>query len=72
MANALAAMQASALTKALTQQHSLIREPDEYTDLFALAAMATTTTAATVTTTRRRSGMNMAEIERALRQLHPT
>jgi transposase len=50
MAKALAAMQPSEPATALTQQHSLIREPDEYADLFALAATATTATAAAAAT----------------------
>lgn len=50
LANALAAMQPGEPATALTQQHSLIREPDAYADLFALVATAATATAAAAAT----------------------
>lgn len=50
VAKALAAMQPSDPTTTLTQQHSLIREPDEYAEPFALAATATTATGLAATT----------------------
>jgi hypothetical protein len=61
-------------TRTLTQQHELIRDADEYGDLFAHAAAVTPRAARHATehhhtTQRRRSAMNMIEIERALREL---
>ena len=58
----------------LTQQHELIRDADEYADLFAHAAAVTATTvtangSTTAITQQGGPGMNMIEIERALREL---